>query len=519
MSEHFDYNSDIISECINLFMNRMTIKELFMCSDENGVPNNLYHSINIHKVKCEDDYHRGGRCFWYVDCAYAEKDKDEILNIVGRSQETEENGILFFPELVGIWEELADLSVRKVTLDHFSATKGTIVLFGRTLSPAVETIRVPDSFRVLAVIHSYNEADIMERTIQYLLDQNVDLYLIDNWSTDGTFEIMKKYHGLYSDRVWLERFPADGDTGIFDMYHLMERTEQIATSFPHNWFIHYDTDEYRVGFWNGADLRKTLFIVDQLGYNLVENTVIDFRLVDEKQDNIFMEDTWFELRHSSTALPQVKTWKKTSEVDLKTVAGHMTSLNNPRIFPLRILNRHYPYRSIEQASNKVFRDRKQRSDAEYEKKGWHGHYYKIKDNKDFIYDREQLLLWDYSTFDKYFLPLFTGVGIWMDGNTNPKRRYDVPEVVAGKKVVIYGAGRHGIKVHDSIAEKCSIVAWVDNGWEHLMPIECEVIKPINVITELEYDYIIVTPQKSDLRKSILEDLRKLNVALEKIVMI
>ena len=39
------------------------------------------------------------------------------------------------------------------------------------------------------MLTAYNEADILESTIEALRRDGADVHVIDNWSTDGTYEI------------------------------------------------------------------------------------------------------------------------------------------------------------------------------------------------------------------------------------------------------------------------------------------------------------------------------------------
>ena len=43
--------------------------------------------------------------------------------------------------------------------------------------------------RVCAIMSAYNEADVIHESIQKLIQQEVDVYLLDNGSTDETVEI------------------------------------------------------------------------------------------------------------------------------------------------------------------------------------------------------------------------------------------------------------------------------------------------------------------------------------------
>ena len=47
----------------------------------------------------------------------------------------------------------------------------------------------PDEFKVLAIIHCFNEVDIIAQTLEYLFSQQIDVYVMDNWSDDGTYEL------------------------------------------------------------------------------------------------------------------------------------------------------------------------------------------------------------------------------------------------------------------------------------------------------------------------------------------
>ncbi|MDO8609873.1 MAG: glycosyltransferase, partial [bacterium] len=45
---------------------------------------------------------------------------------------------------------------------------------------------------ILAIITIYNEGDIIEAVIKNLLNQGIDVYIVDNWSDDGSYEILSK---------------------------------------------------------------------------------------------------------------------------------------------------------------------------------------------------------------------------------------------------------------------------------------------------------------------------------------
>ena len=62
--------------------------------------------------------------------------------------------------------------------------------------------------RILAIISTRNEENYINYNLKHLIDQNIDVYLIDNSSTDRTCEIAKKYLG--KGLVGIEKINYDG---------------------------------------------------------------------------------------------------------------------------------------------------------------------------------------------------------------------------------------------------------------------------------------------------------------------
>ena len=49
--------------------------------------------------------------------------------------------------------------------------------------------------KIVGMLAVYNDNDIIEEIIQHLISQGIDLVVLDNGSTDGTYEICKKFVG------------------------------------------------------------------------------------------------------------------------------------------------------------------------------------------------------------------------------------------------------------------------------------------------------------------------------------
>lgn len=45
---------------------------------------------------------------------------------------------------------------------------------------------------LLAILSTFNEADFVRESVKHLLDQGCTVHIIDNWSNDGTYEILEE---------------------------------------------------------------------------------------------------------------------------------------------------------------------------------------------------------------------------------------------------------------------------------------------------------------------------------------
>lgn len=498
----------VISDTLNRLLNCMQVDELTVYGEVRDELQGLYPAVKKSVLSRLDDTIEGEVLY------LALKNTDELHEIAAWIEWFREKMTI----LVYIRESLerdkdTEASLNITCQYHNSQwLDGTIYFMGKIFEyPASMT--VPEQFRVLAVIHFYNEADILEKTIEYLLDNDVDLYLADNWSDDGGYETAQRYREKYPDRIFLERFPESGPSGNYDWYHQLERTEQIAAETAYDWYIHYDVDEMRLGPWKGKNLRETLYYIDRLGYNAVDNTVIDFKLTKEDENNIFMRDTYFAFRHTRDGYLQRKTWKHADEIELKKSAGHTVKIENPKIFPLKILNRHYPLRSAKQAYRKIFVDRKPRFAKERKERGWHGHYEDINTKKDLFTHADNLILWDDSVWEKYYISLFMGCAIRINDpcHFDTYRKY-----LEGRKVVLYGAGTYGKYWCEQMAEHTEIVAWVDQDHLYLPWFCCREIQPVERLTELEFDAVFIAAARNGVRGRVKETLMQMGIPESKI---
>lgn len=81
-------------------------------------------------------------------------------------------------------------------------------------------MKAPPHFSVLAIVPTYNECDVIRRTLQGLVSQGLTIHVLDNWSTDGTFDIARAF-----GECTVEHFPVRGPCTTYDLQSLLARVE------------------------------------------------------------------------------------------------------------------------------------------------------------------------------------------------------------------------------------------------------------------------------------------------------
>lgn len=273
---------------------------------------------------------------------------------------------------------------------------------------------MPDNFRVLAIMTSYNEEDIIENTIQNLTSNGIDVYLIDNWSTDKTLDIAMNFYG--KGLVGIEKYPPAGPSQTYDWSKLLKRVEEVSQKIPADWYIHHDSDEIRYAPWNNVTLKEGIFLADVEGFNAIDHTLIVFPPIDnnftssEKLEKYFK---YFEFGKNPGHFKQIKAWKNLRQrISLSKSGGHEIEFDERKIYPYKFLLKHYPIRSQKHGEKKIFTERKNRWNAEERDIGWHTHYDSIVEGHSFLRDSKTLTLFDSTIFYRiYLIERLSGIGV------------------------------------------------------------------------------------------------------------
>ena len=190
-------------------------------------------------------------------------------------------------------------------------------------------------FRVVALIASYNEERFIAPCIEHLVDQGVEVYLIDNESTDRTVAAAEAYLG--NGLIGIETFKTGED---FSLTAQLERKEELAATIDADWFMHGDPDEFRLPPPSSGSLVEAFAEVDRAGYNAVNFLEFTFLPTVEApdHDHVGFQATMRHYYPFQPCFPHLlKAWKRQPDrVQLVPSAGHRVRFPGLRMFPARL---------------------------------------------------------------------------------------------------------------------------------------------------------------------------------------
>jgi hypothetical protein len=222
--------------------------------------------------------------------------------------------------------------------------------------------------RVVAMIQVYNERRFVAPCIEHLRDQGVDVYLIDNDSSDDTLAIAERYLG--DGVIGIESLPR---AGSFELRRQCVRQEELAASLDADWLIHYDADEMRVSPQRGQSLAEAIREADEAGFNAVN--FLEFAFVPTVEapdhDHPAFARTMRSYYPFEPSFPhRCNAWKRQDgPVELAWSAGHVVRFPGLKMAPGSLCLRHYLFLSVPHALEKFVR--KDFAEAEVAE-GWHG---------------------------------------------------------------------------------------------------------------------------------------------------
>lgn len=238
----------------------------------------------------------------------------------------------------------------------------------------------PAGFRVCAFLPVYNEADIIDWCLRHAIGQGLDVYLLENWSTDGTRELLQKWDGL----VRIVDFPEEGPNDTFDWAAMLKVFERLQCELDYSWFVLLGADQV-IETPGHKNLLDALWAIDQQGYNQAGFQMYNHYPVDDNFEAGQDPYSYFkEYELEVEGYQKVwDAWKKQPQVEL-ICGGHFTSFRGEKPCPERLIKHHYSIRGQRHGEKKVFQERLARYREDELAKGWHIHYRQMQPGFQFV---------------------------------------------------------------------------------------------------------------------------------------
>lgn len=274
----------------------------------------------------------------------------------------------------------------------------------------------PNRFRVLAVVPTFNEEDVIGQTLQYLTAQGIEVHLLDNWSTDCTVERARAFldRGLRT----IERFPADRPSDTYDLARIMQRVEEIhAESSWASWVMLHDADERRRGPWPSVGLRDALWYVERCGFSCIDHVTLNFWPTDNEfaPAGADLEEHFhhFEFSTHPGHFHQRRAWRQQRQPVLLTASGgHDVQFAHRCVYPYKFLLKHFPIRSDAHGARKVLQERMPRFNSQERDQGWHQQYDEMP-ARGFVRSPNTLQRFEAETFaSEYLLERLFGINVF-----------------------------------------------------------------------------------------------------------
>jgi glycosyltransferase involved in cell wall biosynthesis len=284
--------------------------------------------------------------------------------------------------------EVKPILLSLLTPVDFSIEPRAVAIYDRPVQSAIRQVLDEDTSKLekwgfrppLAIISCYNEEDVIEEVALDYRRQGCELVILDNWSTDTTWDILERLHELDPGGIEVDRFPSEASSKA-SWRAILARKEEIALQQTERWILHADADELRRSPFDGLTLAQALRAAQICGASRIDFNVLNFRPIHggEWSGSLERAFRYFEFPDHSSYFSQKKAWIQPSKrVNLTDTGGHEANFEGQRDFRYRFLLKHFSIRSAPQGRNKLHRHREARWDK-YEKEtmGWHVHYQSI----------------------------------------------------------------------------------------------------------------------------------------------
>ena len=211
----------------------------------------------------------------------------------------------------------------------------------------------------LGILLCYNDGDLVEDSITYLLGQNHDVIVWDHGSTDETSEVIRRYRKNLLEARFVPR--------NFDFYELYpSMSAHVISTYvrSYDWISWPDQDEFLEGPSRSKSYCEWVEEVCSSNFDWVQFNNLNYWFT--SADDPGIHSAVQRIRHYSAFLdcaPRIRAWKTVATNARIFNHNEPNGVRYPDFFNLR----HYPMRSQTQMLNRIYRDRAgiRRGDSNY----------------------------------------------------------------------------------------------------------------------------------------------------------
>ena len=251
----------------------------------------------------------------------------------------------------------------------------------------------------------FNDGDIIKEVLEHLISQGIEPVVLDNGSTDGSFEICQEFFN--KGLIGLQRY----ESNKFLLMEILRKLYDMALVKSPDWLIINGSDEFLESGQNDSTLKTAISKIDSEGYNLIQFNVFNFFMTENNQNSeksVKEKMKYYSFDHDDN----YRAWKFHPGISPELKGGHSPIFPSDlkyQICPTKFVLRHYRFRSKEQADRKM-KERLIRNKGTAETRtGWHNYWKVAQQNFS-----ESV---DHSTLNKY----------QEDNNWNLERRLSISD--------------------------------------------------------------------------------------------
>ena len=218
---------------------------------------------------------------------------------------------------------------------------------------------------ICAIIAVRNECQYLKILLPLLAEQQIDVIIVDNESTDGSRELYSDF--MIKPIIAVETLPYQG---FFSLIEVLSVKQELYKKINHDWVIHQDADEILEHYKPGLTLRDAIQEADRAGYNVLNFDEIVF--LPEPHSDYYNRDYYTELLRYYFFEPKKnrlnRAWKRSSQLSNTAAGGHTLKGSYLSIAPTNHILRHYIVLSEHHAREKYIA---RSFDVRALAKGWH----------------------------------------------------------------------------------------------------------------------------------------------------